>query len=113
MPTLPLIDLLLLGGWTSLFAGFVLKAVALTTSYRPTVLGMTSLDFFMVAVVSMLFSIALAARTWVKSQEPAARAARLHQETMEAWNALPGNQAKEANHSGGAESSANQPNGGS
>jgi hypothetical protein len=89
MPVLPLIDLLLLGGWTALFAGFVLKAIALTTSYHPTILGMSSLDFFLVAVVSMLFAIALAARTWVKSQAPAARAARLHQETLEALHALP------------------------
>lgn len=91
MPVLPLIDFLLLGGWTALFAGFVLKVVALTTSYQPTILGMSSIDFFLVAVASMLFAIALAARTWVKAQAPAARAARLHQETMEAWHALPGN----------------------
>jgi hypothetical protein len=95
MPVLPLIDLLLLGGWTALFAGFVLKVVALTTSYAPTILGMSSMDFFLVAVASMLFAIALAARTWVKSQAPAARAARLHQETMDAWRALPGNHAEE------------------
>ena len=91
MPVLPLIDLLLLAGWTSLFTGFVLKAVALTTTYRPAILGMSSMDFFLVAVACMLFAIALAARTWVKSQEPAARAIRLHKETMDAWRALPGN----------------------
>ena len=85
MPVLPLIDLLLLGGWTALFAGFILKAVALTTTYRPTLLGMSSADFFMVAVAALLFAIALAARTWVKTQEPAARAARRQKETMEAW----------------------------
>jgi len=92
MPVLPLIDLLLLAGWTSLFTGFVLKAIALTTTYRPAILGMSSIDFFLVAVACMLFAIALAARTWVKSQEPAARALRLHKETMDAWRALPGNQ---------------------
>jgi hypothetical protein len=92
MPVLPLIDLLLFGGWTALFAGFVLKAVSLTTSYNPTILGMSSLDFLLVAIAAMLFAIALAARTWVQTQAPAARAARLHQETLDAWHALPGNQ---------------------
>jgi hypothetical protein len=91
MPVLPLIDLLLFGGWTALFAGFVLKVVGLTTSYQPTILGMSPTDFLLVAVASMLFAIALAARTWVKTQAPAARAARLRQETMDAWQALPGN----------------------
>ena len=91
MPVLPLIDLLLLGGWTALFIGFVLKAIDLTTVYHGAILGLSSLDFLMVAATAMLFSIALAARTWVKSQEPAARAARLQKETMDAWKALPGN----------------------
>ena len=89
MPVLPLIDLLLLGGWTSLFAGFILKAVALTTSYRPTILGLSSTDFLMVAMAAMLFAIALAARTWVKLQDPSVTASRRRRETLDAWNALP------------------------
>ncbi len=96
MPVLPLIDLLLLGGWTALFIGFVLKAISLTTHYPAAIFGLSSLDFLMVAVTAMLFSIALAARTWVKTQEPAARAERLKKQTMDAWNALPGH------HDGGA-----------
>jgi hypothetical protein len=40
--------------------------------------------------VAMLFPIALAARTWVKSQEPTATAIRRRDETMAAWNALKG-----------------------
>lgn len=91
MPVLPLIDLMLLSGWTALFAGFVLKAVALTTTYRPTILGLSASDFLLVAVAALLFAIALAARTWVKSQEPAAVAARRGQETLDAWNRLPRN----------------------
>ena len=83
MPTLPLIDLALLAGWTSLFAGFVLKGIALTTSYRPTVLGLSSMDFLMIAIAAMLFAIALAARTWVKTQEPGAVAERRRQETAD------------------------------
>ncbi|HKK50433.1 MAG TPA: hypothetical protein VKA74_02550 [Myxococcota bacterium] len=89
MPVLPLIDLMLLSGWTSLFVGFVLKAIHLTTSYRPTLLGLTPLDFLLIAVAAFLFAIALAARTWVKTQEPAAVAARRREETLDAWNALP------------------------
>jgi hypothetical protein len=110
MPVLPLIDLLLLAGWTSLFAGFVLKAIALTTTYNPSILGMSSIDFFLVAMASMLFAIALAARTWVKAQEPAARALRLHKETMDAWRALPGNQEKNEEISNAEQAISNQAN---
>jgi len=81
-------DLMLLGGWTSLLAGFVLKGVALTTSYRPTILGLTSSDFLAIAVAALLFAIALAARTWVKSQEPSEAASRRRDETIEAYVAL-------------------------
>ncbi len=88
MPVLPLIDLLLLSGWTALFVGFVLKAIALTTRYNPTVLGLSSLDFLLIAIAALLFAIALAARTWVKNQEPAARAAQRGRDTLDAWNAL-------------------------
>jgi hypothetical protein len=90
MPVLPLIDLTLLSGWTALLVGFVLKVIALTTSYQPTILGLSPIDFLLIAVVSMLFAIALAARTWVKSQEPTAVAIRRRDETIEAWNALKG-----------------------
>ena len=34
LPVLPLIDLMLLAGWSSLFVGFVLKAIALTGSRK-------------------------------------------------------------------------------
>jgi len=88
MPVLPLIDLMLLSGWTALLVGFVLKVIHMTTSYRPTLLGLTPIDFMLIAVAAMLFAIALAARTWVKSQEPTAVAIRRRDETIEAWNAL-------------------------
>jgi hypothetical protein len=91
MPVLPLIDLMLLSGWTALLVGFVLKVIHLSTSYRPTILGLTPIDFILVASVAMLFAIALAARTWVKTQEPTAAAMRKRDETIEAWNALKGN----------------------
>ena len=88
MPVLPLIDLMLLSGWTALLVGFVLKMVAVATSYRPTLIGLSPIDFLMIGVAAMLFAIALAARTWVKSQEPTAVALRKREETMEAWNRL-------------------------
>ena len=68
------------------------EAIDVTTSYPAAILGMSSTDFLMVAVAALLMAIAIAARTWVKTQEPAARAARLQKETMDAWKALPGNQ---------------------
>jgi hypothetical protein len=94
MPVLPLIDLMLLSGWTALLVGFVLKVIHLTTSYRPTIIGLTPIDFMLIAVVAMIFAIALAARTWVKSQEPAAAAIRRRDETIEAWNALQGGESQ-------------------
>ena len=90
MPVLPLIDFILLSGWTALLIGFVLKAIHLTTSYRPTIVGLTPIDFLLIAVAAMLFAIALAARAWVKTQEPTAVAIRRREETLEAWNALKG-----------------------
>jgi hypothetical protein len=90
MPVLPLIDLMILAGWTSLLVGFVLKMVYLTTSYRPTIASLTPIDFLMIAGAAMLFAIALAARTWVASQSPARSAARKREETMEAYRALHG-----------------------
>jgi hypothetical protein len=70
VPVLPLIDALILLGWTSLIAGFLQKAIYVTTSYRPRVFGMTPVDFLFVACVCLLFALALAARTWVKAHEP-------------------------------------------
>ncbi len=70
MPILPLIDLLILVGWSSLAVGSVLKAVAVTTVYRPTLLTLTPMDFVVVAAICFGFALTLAARTWVKLNEP-------------------------------------------
>ena len=88
MPVLPLIDFMLFSGWTALLIGFVLKVISLTTNYHPSVVGLSAIDFLMIAIAAMLFAIALAARTWVKTQEPTAVAIRRRDETLEAWNAL-------------------------
>jgi len=76
MPVLPVMDLLILVGWTSLSIGAVLKAIYVSTSYRPTFLGLTPLDLLLVAGCSLLFAVALAARTWVRANEPGLLAAR-------------------------------------
>ena len=76
MLVLPLIDLLILLGWTTLSIGAVLKAVYVTTSYRPTLLGLTPMDCVIAASVFLLLAMALAARTWVKLNEPRLIAAR-------------------------------------
>jgi hypothetical protein len=70
LPILPLIDLLILMSTASLLVGFVLKAVALTTRYHPTVLGFSSLDFVMIAGIWFGLALVLTARTWVKLNEP-------------------------------------------
>ena len=88
MPVLPLIDFLLLSGWTALLLGFVLKVIYLTTHYRPTIVSLEPADFLAVAIAAMLFAIALAARFWVASQSPAQTATRRRDETMKAYRAL-------------------------
>jgi hypothetical protein len=70
LPILPLIDLLLLLGTGSLCVGFLLKAIALTTRFQPSLLGFTSIDFVLIAGICMGFALVLAARTWVKLNEP-------------------------------------------
>jgi len=84
MPILPIIDALILLGWTSLFGGFLLKAVYITTSFRPTFFGMHPSDFLFVAAVCLLFALALAARTWVKANEPELLARRRRARLAEA-----------------------------
>ena len=73
---LPIIDLLILLGWTTLSIGAVLKAVYVTTNYRPTMVGLGPLDCVIAAGVFLFLAMALAARTWVKLNEPKLIAAR-------------------------------------
>jgi UDP-N-acetylmuramyl pentapeptide phosphotransferase/UDP-N-acetylglucosamine-1-phosphate transferase len=70
VPILPLIDLLILLGTGSLFVGFLLKAISITTRFHPHVLGFTSIDFVLIAGICMGMALVLAARTWVKLNEP-------------------------------------------
>jgi hypothetical protein len=70
VPILPLIDLMLLLGTGSLCVGFLLKAIAVTTRFQPSLLGFTSIDFVLIAGICMGFALVLAARTWVKLNEP-------------------------------------------
>jgi hypothetical protein len=67
---LPLIDLLVLVGSGTLIVGFLLKAVDIVTRYQPTILGFSSVDFLLMTGVVWLFALVLAARTWVKLNEP-------------------------------------------
>ncbi len=69
MSVLPIIDLLILVGWTSITAGFAIKAVNLTIAARLTVFGISPSDFLLAGATFLLLALALAARTWVKSAE--------------------------------------------
>jgi hypothetical protein len=89
MPVLPLIDALILLGWSSLIGGFLLKAIYLTTYYRPTFFGLHPGDFVTVAVVCLLFALTLAARTWVKSAEPEILARRRRRRLADVAGATP------------------------
>ena len=89
MPILPIIDLLILMGWSSLFGAFALKAIMVTTSYRPMLFGLGAFDLVVMAGIFLLFALALAARTWVKTQESQAMAASARAAaTFEAYTAL-------------------------
>ena len=69
MPILPIIDLLILMGSGLLVVGFVLKSIALTTSYSASIFGFTSMDFVVMTGVCLGFALALAARSWVRLNE--------------------------------------------
>jgi hypothetical protein len=76
VPVLPLIDLLIMVGWTSLMAAGLLKAIRLSTAYRPDLLGLGPAELVVFAGTCLLFGLALAARTWVKYHEPTLMAQR-------------------------------------
>lgn len=83
MPVLPLIDLLILLGWTSVMLAMALKAIWMTTVYRPTILTLDPLDLLVGGAVLLLFALTLAARTWVKLNEPKLLVARRGRSTEE------------------------------
>ena len=76
MPILPLIDLMILMGSLSLVLGFGMKAIAITTHYQPNILGFSSIDMVLIAGICLAFALTLAARTWVKLNEPRLMALR-------------------------------------
>ena len=49
---------------------FGLKAISITTRYNPTILGFSSIDMVIIAGICLTFALTLAARTWVKLNEP-------------------------------------------
>ena len=76
MPVLPIIDLLIFLGWTTLAAGGILKAIYVATSYRPTLFSLSPADLLLVALAFLGLAMTLAARTWVRLNEPQLTASR-------------------------------------
>lgn len=70
MGILPLIDLLVLAGSSTLLVGFLLKAIDIATRYKAALLGFSSVDFLLMTGVFWGFALVLAARAWVKLNEP-------------------------------------------
>ena len=70
MLILPLIDLLIVVGTGFLALGFGLKALDITTTLHPTILGFSSIDFVVMTGICWGFALTLAARSWVKINEP-------------------------------------------
>ena len=60
MPILPVVDLLILIGSGLLFAGALLKAVYVTTNYRPTLLGLGPMECAIGAAVFLLLVLVAA-----------------------------------------------------
>jgi hypothetical protein len=79
MLILPLIDLLILLGTVMLGVGFLLKAYTIVMWKSVAILGFSSIDFVMMAGVCWGFALALAARSWVKLNEPKLLALRREQ----------------------------------
>jgi hypothetical protein len=67
---LPIIDLLILVAWTSLAWSVFHKLLHLALASRFSVLGLGPLDFAIAGGLCLLFAITLAARVWVKANEP-------------------------------------------
>jgi hypothetical protein len=76
---LPLIDLLILAGTALLGVGFLLKAYWIVMSKGLYVFGFSSMDFVVMAGVCWALALALAARSWVKLNEPNLLALRREQ----------------------------------
>lgn len=91
MPTLPMIDALIFLGWSSVMVAFILKAIDISTRYRPSIFGLNAHDFLLASGILLLFALALAARTWVKANEPRIlrerwRRLREEPEPFNGWN---------------------------
>ena len=70
MVILPLIDLLVILGSGTLLVGSVMKAIDVSTYFKPAILGFSSVDFLLMTGVFWILALVLAARTWVKLNEP-------------------------------------------
>ena len=70
MPVLLIIDLLIFLGGTTLAAGGLLKAIHIATAYRPTLFSLSPSDLLLVALAFLGLALTLAARTWVRLNEP-------------------------------------------
>ena len=69
MPVLPLIDLMIFLAWSSLIAAFVEKSLEMVFARYFYFFGITPFDWVVVAATSLLFALALAARSVVKATE--------------------------------------------
>lgn len=84
MPILPLIDLLIFFGVTTLAVGGLLKAIQMATSYAPTLFSLSPSDLLLAALTFLGLALTLAARTWVRINEPTLTASRQAAANLEA-----------------------------
>lgn len=79
MLILPLIDLLVVAGTFLLMVGSILKVVEVAMRTSAAVMGFSSTDFVLMTGVCWGFALVLAARSWVKLNEPNLAALRRYQ----------------------------------
>jgi hypothetical protein len=103
VPVLPIIDFLILMGWTALMIGAALKAIDMTTRYHPVILGLSSMDFAVIAAVCFGFALTLAARTWVRLNEHRLISLRRSEAELEARRRVHGLEAPSGLEEAGAE----------
>jgi hypothetical protein len=72
VPILPIVDLLILLAVNSFLVGGLLKLTTLFTRYKPTLAGLSSLDFLAIGLALLMLAIALVARGWLRVNEASA-----------------------------------------
>ena len=92
VPVLPIVDFLILIASTFLLGAGILKFVYLITTAR---IPLDPMDLVGAATGILLLAIALVGRSWVKANDPSVLAEQRASSTLEAYEALRGEESDE------------------